>query len=154
MSEGIGIWRCKACGTTVFPQRLLCPHCHGQDFNETRVHEGVVEEVAVIRHMIGQENWQPRRIANVRTRGGPSITVGLRDMLTDAAYDRVRGSQFRMHYQYVMANDRRAPYDYFMLICGPVPVTEWAADPDGVVKRFGERAELVARMERSVIRDS
>ena len=43
------------------------------------MHEGVVEEVAVIRHMIGQENWRPRRIANVRTRGGPSITVGLRD---------------------------------------------------------------------------
>jgi hypothetical protein len=66
--------------------------------------------------------------------------VRLRDMLTDAAYDKVRGSQFRMHYQYVMANDRRAPYDYFLLVCGPVPVTEWAADPDAVVKRFGERA--------------
>jgi uncharacterized OB-fold protein len=79
MSEGVGIWRCKGCGTTVFPQRLLCPRCHGQAFDEERVHEGVVEEVAVIRHMIGQENWQPRRIANVRTRGGPSITVGLRD---------------------------------------------------------------------------
>ena len=65
--------------------------------------------------------------------------VRLRDMLTDAAYDRVRGSQFRMHYQYVMANDRRAPYDYFLLVCGPVPVTEWAAAPDAVVKRFGER---------------
>jgi len=79
MSEGVGIWRCKACGTTVFPQRLLCPQCHGHTFEEARVTEGVVEEVAVIRHMIGQENWQPRRIANVRTRGGPSITVGLRD---------------------------------------------------------------------------
>jgi hypothetical protein len=80
--------------------------------------------------------------------------VRLRDMLTDAAYDRVRGSQFRMHYQYVMANDRRAPYDYFMLVCGPVPATEWAVDPDAVVKRFGERAGFVARMEHSEIRGS
>jgi uncharacterized OB-fold protein len=79
MSEGVGIWRCEACGTTIFPQRLLCPQCHGHAFEEARVTEGVVEEVAVIRHMIGQENWQPRRIANVRTHGGPSITVGLRD---------------------------------------------------------------------------
>jgi uncharacterized OB-fold protein len=79
MSAGVGIWRCKRCGATLFPQRLLCPQCHGHDFAEERVHEGVVEEVTVIRHMIGQENWQPRRIANVRTRGGPSITVGLRD---------------------------------------------------------------------------
>ena len=75
MSEGVGIWRCKACGTPVFPQRLLCPHCHGREFDDERVTEGVVEEVAVIRHMIGQENWQPRRIANVRTRGGPSMSA-------------------------------------------------------------------------------
>jgi hypothetical protein len=74
-------------------------------------------------------------------RTNPTIwPVRLRDMLTDAAYDRVRGSQFRMHYQYVMANDRRAPYDYFMLVCGPLAVTRWAEDPDAVVKRFGERA--------------
>jgi uncharacterized OB-fold protein len=79
MSEGVGIWRCTGCGAKVFPRRLLCPHCHGQAFDEERVTEGVVEEVVVIRHMIGQENWQPRRIANVRTRSGPSITVGLRD---------------------------------------------------------------------------
>ena len=57
----------------------MCPHCHGHEFAEELVAEGVVEEVAVIRHMIGQENWQPRRIANVRTRAGVSITVGLRD---------------------------------------------------------------------------
>jgi hypothetical protein len=66
--------------------------------------------------------------------------VRLRDMLTDATYDRLRGNQFRMHYQYVMANDQRAPYDYFLLVCGPVPVTEWAAQPDAVLKSFGERA--------------
>jgi uncharacterized OB-fold protein len=63
----------------VFPQRLLCPHCHGQEFDEDRVYEGMVEEISVIRHMIGQADWKPRRIANVRTTGGPSITVGLRD---------------------------------------------------------------------------
>jgi len=79
MSAGVGIWRCKGCGTKVFPQRLLCPQCHGTEFDEARVHEGVVEEIAVVRHMIGQENWQPRRIANVRAHGGPMMTVGLRD---------------------------------------------------------------------------
>jgi uncharacterized OB-fold protein len=79
MSPGVGIWRCRSCRTAVFPQRLLCPHCHGQEFDEDRVHEGVVEEISVIRHMIGQADWKPRRIANVRTAGGPSITVGLRD---------------------------------------------------------------------------
>ena len=79
MSRGVGIWRCRSCRTAVFPQRLLCPLCHGQEFNEDRVYEGVVEEISIIRHMIGQADWKPRRIANVRTAGGPSITVGLRD---------------------------------------------------------------------------
>ena len=79
MSAGVRIWRCTGCGAALFPLRLMCPHCHGSAFTEARVHEGVVEEVAVIRHMIGQENWQPRRIANVRTAGGPMLTVGLRD---------------------------------------------------------------------------
>jgi uncharacterized OB-fold protein len=79
MSTGVGIWRCKSCGALLFPQRLLCPRCHGQEFEARRVTEGVVEEVAVIRHMIGQADWQPRRIANVRTTGGPRMTVGLRD---------------------------------------------------------------------------
>ena len=79
MSPGVGIWRCRSCRAAVFPQRLLCPHCHGQEFDEDRVYEGVVEEISVIRHMIGQENWQPRRIANVLTSAGPRMTVGLRD---------------------------------------------------------------------------
>ena len=104
--------------------------------------------------------WDFDPVAGVGVEAGAARTnpmiwpVRLRDMLTDAAYDKVRGSQFRMHYQYVMANDRRAPYDYFMLVCGPVPATEWAAEPDAVVKRFGERARFVARMERSEIRGS
>jgi uncharacterized OB-fold protein len=79
MTNGVGIWRCKACRVAYFPERLLCPRCHGHDWEADRVHEAVVEEVSVIRHMIGQTDWQPRRIASVRTRDGQLITVGLRD---------------------------------------------------------------------------
>lgn len=79
MSSGVGIWRCVGCGAKLFPERLLCPHCHGQEFEPERVHEGVVEEISTIRHMIGQADWKPRRIANVSTIGGPRLTVGLRD---------------------------------------------------------------------------
>ena len=79
MSKGLGIWRCKQCGVGYFPERLLCPRCHGHDWEADRVHEAVVEEVSVIRHMIGQADWQPRRIASVRTCDGQLITVGLRD---------------------------------------------------------------------------
>jgi uncharacterized OB-fold protein len=79
MSEGVTIWRCARCKTGYFPEPLLCPRCHGHRFSVDVVREGVVEEVSVIRHMLGQENWRPRRIASVRTSDGQLITVGLRD---------------------------------------------------------------------------
>lgn len=79
MTVGVAIWRCARCGTGFFPQRLLCPNCHGHAFNEERAHEAIVEEVSVIRHMLGQADWQPRRIASVRTADGVLMTIGLRD---------------------------------------------------------------------------
>ncbi|HEY4748139.1 MAG TPA: hypothetical protein VIH38_11250 [Steroidobacteraceae bacterium] len=75
----MGIWRCATCGAGFFPQRLLCARCHGERFEPDRVHEAVVEEVSIIRHMLGQTDWQPRRIASVRTADGQRITVGLTD---------------------------------------------------------------------------
>jgi len=79
MNKGVTIFRCQSCNAALFPQRLLCPRCHGQTFAEDRVQQGRVEEISIIRHMIGQENWKPRWIANVSTVDGLSITVGLRD---------------------------------------------------------------------------
>jgi uncharacterized OB-fold protein len=76
---GVTIWRCANCGAGFFPERLLCPRCHGDTFKTDRVYEALVEEVSIIRHMLGQENWQPRRIASVRTSDGQRITIGLRD---------------------------------------------------------------------------
>lgn len=79
MSAGVAIARCVNCRVGFFPEPLLCPRYHGGKFESDRVHEAVVEEISVIRHMIGQENWQPRRIANVLTSDGQRMTVGLRD---------------------------------------------------------------------------
>jgi uncharacterized OB-fold protein len=79
MNRGVGIWRCATCGAGFFPQRLLCARCHGERFEPDRVLEAVVEEVSIIRHMLGQTDWQPRRIASVRTADGQRITVGLTD---------------------------------------------------------------------------
>jgi len=31
-----------------------------------------------------------------------------------------------VHFQYIMASDRRCPYDYVLLIGGPVAIAEWA----------------------------
>jgi hypothetical protein len=60
-------------------------------------------------------------------RCNPTIwQVRFRDMLLPDFYRRLRWSLFRMHYQFIMANDRQSPYDYLMLVAGPVPVEEWS----------------------------
>jgi uncharacterized OB-fold protein len=79
MKAGLTIFRCAQCGARYFPRRMMCHRCGGQDFAEESAHEAVVEEVSVIRHMLGQENWQPRRIASVRIGEDLRITVGLAD---------------------------------------------------------------------------
>ena len=65
-----------------------------------------------------------------------------REMLSPEFYQRLRLNFFRMHYQFIMANDRRAPYDYFMLMCGPVPVATWAGSYGAVMAAFAEDARL------------
>jgi hypothetical protein len=57
---------------------------------------------------------------------------------------RLRYNFFRRHYQLIMANDRRAPYDYFMLICGPIPVVTWAKRADPLFRTFGPDVALPA----------
>jgi hypothetical protein len=64
------------------------------------------------------------------------------DMLSRQFYWRIRFNFFRLHYQFIMASDRRAPYDYFLLVCGPVPVAAWARDPNGVLAAFGADGSL------------
>lgn len=64
--------------------------------------------------------------------------VRFRDMLSPAFYGRLRWNFFRMHYQFIMANDRRAAYDYFMFLCGPVSVRDWATRGGQVLSSFAE----------------
>ncbi|HET9903929.1 MAG TPA: zinc ribbon domain-containing protein [Xanthobacteraceae bacterium] len=79
MTRGFTIFRCRNCGAALFPERLLCPRCHGADFAPERRDRGTVEEISTIRHMIGQTDWKPRVIANVRVAEDLHITVGLLD---------------------------------------------------------------------------
>jgi hypothetical protein len=50
--------------------------------------------------------------------------VRYRDMIGLERYRRVARNFFRAHFQFIMANDIRAPYDYFMLVCGPAPIAD------------------------------
>jgi pimeloyl-ACP methyl ester carboxylesterase len=55
-------------------------------------------------------------------------SVRFRDVLLPENYRRFRWRFFRVHFQYLMANERRAAYDYFMMICGPRLLAEVAGE--------------------------
>ncbi len=70
-------------------------------------------------------------------RCNPTIwKVHLREMLSPDTYGMRRWNFFRMHFQFIMANDRRSFYEYFMLVCGPVWTAEWAARGRDIVLAF------------------
>ena len=66
------------------------------------------------------------------------LEVRLRDMIAQEHYDANRWNLFRMHYQFIMGNDMRAPYEYMMLVCGPVAVEQWARRDRAMLACFGE----------------
>jgi hypothetical protein len=64
------------------------------------------------------------------SRRNPTIVpVRFRDIIKPENYNRFRWKFFRVHFQFVMANERPHPYDFFMIVCGPVPLRERMADP-------------------------
>lgn len=63
--------------------------------------------------------------------------VRFRDMLSDEAYRRASRSLFRMHFQFIMGGNLRAQFDYFMVVCGPLLVTEWQAKQRTLLQAFG-----------------
>jgi len=73
-----------------------------------------------------------RHIPDDRLDGKPVIRrVQIHDMLLPETFARARRNVLRLHYRSVMANDRRAPYDYFLMVCGPVPFSDWTRSPLG-----------------------
>jgi hypothetical protein len=70
--------------------------------------------------------------------------VRFRDMLAAEFYGKLRWNLFRMHYQFIMANDMRAPYDYCMLVAGPVAVEDWAKRGHELLPCFAPDATYTA----------
>jgi hypothetical protein len=89
-------------------------------------------------------NFDP--VAGIGIDAGPARcnplvwVVRLRDMLAPEFFKKLTRSWFRMHYQFIMANDFRAPYEYMMLVCGPVPVEQWARRGQEMLARFEQDA--------------
>lgn len=75
--------------------------------------------------------------------GSPLIrSVSIRRMLDPARYPRIRRNWYRMHCQFVRGNDRRAPYDYFMLTCGPIGAEQQARSKEGAMLAIDTEGRL------------
>ncbi len=80
----------------------------------------------------------PMAALGLTAAAGPLVRiVRVSHMLDPAAYRRIRRNFFRVHCQFVSANDRRTAYDYFMLLCGPLPVERQVRSLDGAASAIG-----------------
>ena len=64
-------------------------------------------------------------------------TVRIRAMLQEETYRTFHGNFLRMHRQFVMGNEKRYFYDFYMICCGPVSLRTRAHLPDAAVASFG-----------------
>jgi pimeloyl-ACP methyl ester carboxylesterase len=75
-----------------------------------------------------------RRLDGDRLDGKPVIRrVQLHQMLHPETLARHRNNILRLHYQSVMANEKRASYDYVLMVCSPVPFLRWTTSPSGLL---------------------
>jgi pimeloyl-ACP methyl ester carboxylesterase len=67
-------------------------------------------------------------------RRNPTIVpIRFREIIKPEHYNLFRWKFFRVHFQFVMANELPHAYDFFMIVCGPIPLTERMARPDAAL---------------------
>ncbi|KFC75061.1 hypothetical protein FG93_00821 [Bosea sp. LC85] len=77
----------------------------------------------------------PLPLMGLAATGSPVIrSVSIRRMIDPARYPRIRRNWYRMHCQFVRGNDRRAPYDYFMFVCGPLYAEQLVNSKEGAMQ--------------------
>jgi hypothetical protein len=61
------------------------------------------------------------------------VSVRFREIIKPEHYSVFRRKFFRVHFQFVMANERPHAYDFFMIVCGPIPLRERMALPEAAL---------------------
>jgi pimeloyl-ACP methyl ester carboxylesterase len=61
------------------------------------------------------------------------VSVRFREIIKPEHYNVFRWKFFRVHFQFVMANERPHAYDFFMIVCGPIPLSERMARPEAAL---------------------
>jgi hypothetical protein len=90
-------------------------------------------------------NTDPMAEMSLPTENGPVVKpVEFGQMLEHATYRRIRRRLYRLHCQFISGNDKRALYDYFMLVCGPVSAKCQTLAKDGAISMIAEDGTLLA----------
>ncbi|MEW9586209.1 Zn-ribbon domain-containing OB-fold protein [Paraburkholderia sp. DGU8] len=71
------VFRCKQCGTTLFPARYFCPSCGGAQWDECVSTRGNVAQATVVRHRIAAQAGAEVYLASVVTDAGPVVIARL-----------------------------------------------------------------------------
>jgi hypothetical protein len=58
------------------------------------------------------------------------VPIRFREMILPENYNLFRWKFFRVHFQFVMANEVPHAYEFFMIVCGPVPLRERMTHPE------------------------
>jgi hypothetical protein len=61
------------------------------------------------------------------------VPIRFREMILPENYSLFRWQFFRVHFQFVMANQVPHAYEFFMIVCGPVPLHERIAHPQAAL---------------------
>lgn len=61
------------------------------------------------------------------------VRMRLRKLIDPKIYPTFRWRFFRVHFQFIMANDRPDAYDFYMMLCGPVALPDRVNHPDDSV---------------------
>jgi hypothetical protein len=86
----------------------------------------------------------PMAEMSLPTENGPVVRlVEFSRTLEHVVYRRIRLKFYRLHCQFISGNDRRALYDYFMLVCGPVSAKSQTLAADGALSVIGEDGMLI-----------
>ncbi len=69
--------------------------------------------------------------------GSPTVQiVRIKHMLKKDTYNGLKRDFFRVHRQFVMGNEQRYFYDYYMICCGPIALPDRVSYHDGATKAF------------------
>src|SRR5262249_3990874 len=70
--------------------------------------------------------------------------INFRDLLEPRSMRRIAWNFMRIHYQFVMAAERRSVYDFFMLLIGPAPFAQAIWAPRGCAELIGNDGAYLA----------